>query len=89
MPIRLTTQGLVVAAYLGVAVTVAGLFLWLHLLRSVPARTAAAVQYLQPVVGIAAAAAMFGDALGGLFAAGVGLILAGLTLAVAGPRESR
>ena len=89
VPIRLTTEGLVVAAYLGVAVTVAGLFLWLHLLRTVPARTAAAVQYLQPVVGIAAAAAMFGDALGGLFAAGVGLILAGLALAVAGPRGRR
>jgi EamA-like transporter family len=61
-----------------VVVTVAGLFLWLHLLRTVPARTAASVQYLQPVVGIAASSAMFGDTLGVLFVAGVILILGDL-----------
>ena len=63
--------------------TVAGLVLWLHLLRTVPARVAAGVQYLQPVVGIAAAAAVFGDRLGPLFALGVVLILTGLALAAA------
>jgi hypothetical protein len=41
------------AAYLGVFVTVAGSFLWLHLLRIVPASTAASVQYLQPIIGVA------------------------------------
>jgi drug/metabolite transporter (DMT)-like permease len=64
-------------------VTVAGLFLWLHLLRIVPARTAASVQYLQPVVGIAASSAMFGDQLGFLFAAGVIVVLIGLALTMA------
>jgi len=64
-------------------VTAAGLFLWLHLLRIVPARTAASVQYLQPIVGITASAAMFGDKLGYLFIAGVILVLAGLALSVA------
>jgi drug/metabolite transporter (DMT)-like permease len=82
-PIHITAQAVGVAAYLGVVVTVAGLFLWLHLLRTVPARVAASVQYLQPVVGIAAASAMFGDRLGSLFALGVILILIGLALAVA------
>jgi len=73
---RLKTSGLLL-------VTVAGLFLWLHLLRTVPARVAASVQYLQPVFGIAASAAAFGDWLDPLFAAGVVLILGGLALAVA------
>jgi len=82
-PIQLTAQAIWVAAYLGVMVTVAGLFLWLHLLRTVPARVAASVQYLQPVFGIAASAALFGDRLGPLFAAGVILVLGGLALAVA------
>jgi drug/metabolite transporter (DMT)-like permease len=86
-PIDLTAQALAVVAYLGILVTVAGLFLWLYLLRTVPARIAASVQYLQPVVGMAAASAMFGDRLGPLFATGVVLILGGLALTVATPRS--
>ncbi|WP_133647757.1 DMT family transporter [Paraburkholderia flava] len=80
VPIHLTAHALGAAAYLGVVVTVAGLFLWLNLLRIVPARVAASVQYLQPVVGIAAASAMFGDRLGPWFVAGVVLVLGGLAL---------
>lgn len=80
---EITLQAVGVAAYLGGVVTVAGLFLWLHLLRTVPARIAAAVQYLQPVFGIAAAAVLFGDPLGPMFGAGVILILAGMAVAVA------
>jgi hypothetical protein len=75
-----TVQGLAVAAYLGIFVTVAGFFLWLHLLRTVPASTAASVQYLQPIIGIAASAAIFGDKLGLLFLVGVILVLCGLAL---------
>ncbi len=82
-----TARALGVAAYLGVAVTVAGLFLWLHLLRVVPARVAASVQYLQPVFGIAASAALFGDELGVLFGVGVVMILSGLALTVANDRK--
>ncbi len=74
--------------YLGVMVTVVGLLLWLYLLRTVPARVAASVQYLQPVFGIAAAAILFGDPLGLVFAIGVVLILGGLGLAVANRRPS-
>lgn len=69
-------------------VTVAGLLLWLYLLRAVPARVAASVQYLQPVFGIGAAAVMFGDQLGLRFALGVALILGGLALAVANKRPA-
>lgn len=88
-PIEITAQALWAIVYLGVMVTVAGLLLWLHLLRVVPARIAASVQYLQPVFGIAAAALIFGDRLGPVFAAGVVLILAGLALAAAGSRPAR
>ena len=83
VPFELTLEAVWVALYLGVAVTVAGLFLWLNLLRVVPARIAASVQYLQPVVGIAAASIMFGDSLGASFLAGVALVLAGLALTMA------
>lgn len=85
-PVQITAQGIWAIVYLGVMVTVAGLLLWLYLLRTVPARVAASVQYLQPVFGIAAASAMFGDQLGLMFVAGVVLILGGLALAVANKR---
>lgn len=87
-PVQITPQALWVIVYLGVMVTVAGLLLWLHLLRTVPARVAASVQYLQPVFGIAAASVLFGDRLGPMFAAGVVLILGGLALAVANERPA-
>jgi drug/metabolite transporter (DMT)-like permease len=83
IPLRVTAEAFGAALYLGIVVTVAGLFLWLHLLRIVPARTAASVQYLQPVVGIVASSAMFGDKLGFLFVAGVILVLVGLSLTMA------
>lgn len=86
-PFQVTAVGIGTALYLGVVVTVAGLFLWLHLLRTVPARIAAAVQYLQPIVGVAAASMMFGDHLGLLFALGVVLVLGGLALTVTSQRR--
>lgn len=85
-PVHVTGGALAAAAYLGVAVSVAGLFLWLHILKTVSTPVAASVQYLQPVFGIAAAALMFGDELGPLFALGVLLILVGVASAVAGRR---
>jgi drug/metabolite transporter (DMT)-like permease len=84
--VQFTTQAVWAIVYLGVMVTVAGLLLWLYLLRTVPARVAASVQYLQPVFSIAAASAIFGDRLGVMFAAGVALILGGLALAAANKR---
>ena len=88
-PVHLTAVSWAVALYLGIVVSVAGLFLWLHILRTVPAPAAASVQYLQPVVGIVAASAMFGDGLGMLFGLGVVLILGGLALTVVPPRRAR
>ncbi|WP_373321464.1 EamA family transporter [Vogesella indigofera] len=81
-PFVVTTQLLAVAAYLGLVVTVAGLFLWLSILRTVPARIAAAVQFLQSVVGVAASSVMFGDHLGFFFGAGVIAVLVGLMLTI-------
>jgi len=87
VPVHLTAEGLGAAVYLGVIVTVAGLFLWLSLLRTVPAHTAASVQYLQPVVGVAASSAMFGDSLGTLFIAGTVLVLLALALTMTGKKS--
>lgn len=83
---EITAQAVWAAVYLGVLVTVAGLLLWLYILRAVPARIAASVQYLQPVFGITAASFIFGDQLGPLFVTGVIVILLGLTLAVSNKR---
>lgn len=79
-PFAPSMQSLAVAAYLGLVVTVAGLFLWLGILRTVPARVAAAVQFFQPLVGVAVSAAMFGDQLGLSFVIGVSAVLVGLRL---------
>lgn len=84
-PFAPSLQSLAVAAYLGLIVTVAGLFLWLGILRAVPARVAAAVQFLQPLVGVAASAAMFGDQLGLSFGIGVACVLTGLWLTLKAP----
>ncbi|MCX8570737.1 DMT family transporter [Aminobacter sp. MET-1] len=81
-PFEITGTALGAALYLGLVVTVAGLFLWLRILREVPAPIAASVQYLQPVFGIAASAWMFGDRIGTQFIIGVGLILSGVALAI-------
>jgi drug/metabolite transporter (DMT)-like permease len=83
VPFQITGQAIGAAAYLGLVVTVAGLFLWLNILHTVPAGIAASVQYLQPVVGIAASSVMFGDQMGALFAVGVILVLGGLALTMA------
>lgn len=88
VPIQITGQAIGAAVYLGLVVTVAGLFLWLNILRTVPAGIAASVQYLQPVIGIAASSVMFGDRMGSLFAAGVVLILGGLALAMTSHRKA-
>lgn len=82
-PMQITMQAVWAIVYLAVMVTVAGLLLWLYLLREVPARIAASVQYLQPVFGIGAASVLFGDRLGSIFVAGVVLVLGGLALAAA------
>lgn len=72
--------GIAVVVYLGALVSAAGLWLWLYLLRVLPARIAAGAQYFQPLVGIGASALLFGDVLGIVFAAGTVLVLGGVVL---------
>lgn len=86
-PFTVTVTGVASATYLGAMVTVLGLFLWLHLLRVLPARVAASVQYLQPIIGVGAAALMFGDDLGPMFVAGVACVLVGLVLTVTNAKK--
>lgn len=80
--VSFTAQAVWAAVYLGVAVAVVGLFLWLNILCTVPARIAASVQYMQPIVGVAASSAMFGDRLGASFVVGVFLVLGGFALSM-------
>jgi drug/metabolite transporter (DMT)-like permease len=86
---RFTVEAMLSAVYLGVAVTAAGLFLWLWLLKQVPARMAASVQYLQPVFGVVASALMFGDRMGPLFFGGASMILMGIALAMTPGRTKK
>lgn len=86
---RIAPTAVAAAAYLGLLVSAVGLFLWLWLLRTVPARVAASVQFLQPVFGIAASAALFGDRMGPLFASGVVLVLVGVGMSIVTRRTAR
>jgi len=77
---RPTVLGTAVVLYLALLVTVAGLLIWFRALSRLPASVAAALQYLQPVVGVAASAALFGDVLTVWFDAGTVLVFVGIAL---------
>lgn len=81
VPFHPSLTGLGVMLYLGVFTTVAGMWLWFTGMRRLPARIAASTQYLQPLIGVAASAAMFGDPVGPLFGLGVVAVLGGVALA--------
>jgi O-acetylserine/cysteine efflux transporter len=83
-PMRVTVTGIAVVLYLGLLVTVAGLWVWFGALTRLPARIPAALQYLQPIVGVLASAALFNDRLDRWFWTGTALVLAGIALS-AGP----
>ena len=80
-PFHPSASGLAVVLYLGLLTTVAGMWLWLTGMRRLPARIAASTQYLQPLVGVAASAAVFGDRVGLVFGFGTALVLGGIALA--------
>jgi drug/metabolite transporter (DMT)-like permease len=82
VPVRLTLPGVAVVLYLALLVTVAGLWVWFGALAHLPARIPAALQYLQPIVGVLASAALFGDRLDAWFWTGTALVLAGIALSV-------
>jgi len=77
-PAHLSAVGIGAVVYLAVPVTVVGIQIWLRALERLPVSVAAVLQYLQPLVGVAASAALFGDRLGIWFAAGTGLVLLGI-----------
>jgi drug/metabolite transporter (DMT)-like permease len=79
-PIAPSLTGWAVVLYLGLLVTVLGIWVWLRALQTLPARIAASSQYLQPLIGIAASAVLFDDKLGGRFAAGTALVFVGIGL---------
>lgn len=83
-PVRLAGDGVVAVLYLALLVTVVGLVIWFHALHHLPASAAAALQYLQPVVGVAASAALFGEPLGTWFSLGTGLVFLGIALSTTG-----
>jgi drug/metabolite transporter (DMT)-like permease len=80
-PMRLTPAAIGVVLYLGLLVTIAGLWIWLTVLQILPVRVAATVQYLQPLIGAAASSFLFGDRLGVIFLLGASLVLLGIALA--------
>jgi O-acetylserine/cysteine efflux transporter len=85
-PVHPSALGVLVVFYLALWVTVLGLWIWFGALSRLPVRVAAGLQYLQPLVGVGASAALFGDALGVWFWIGTGLVLAGIAATAAGWR---
>ena len=85
-PPVITQDALLCGAYLGLLVTVVGLFLWLTILDAVSASVAASIQYLQPLIGVVAAAYWLNEALDGVFAMGSFLVMLGIVLAIHGEK---
>jgi drug/metabolite transporter (DMT)-like permease len=79
-PYRGSVTSWALALYLGAFVSVAGSWIWFRSLARVPARIAGSLQYLQPLVGVALSAMLFGDRLDVWFAAGTILVFAGIAL---------
>jgi len=86
-PLSGSATSWIMVAYLAAGVTVLGSWIWLRALGQVPARVAAALQYLQPLVGVALAAMLFGDRIDAWFAAGTALVFAGIALTSAPARR--
>ncbi len=87
--VRVTGVGVSVVLYLAVLVTVVGLLIWFYALSRMPASVAAVLQYLQPVVGVAVSAALFGDPIDAWFGIGAGLVALGIALSTTGRLAGR
>ncbi len=88
LPIRLSAAGVASVVYLAGLVTVLGIVIWFHALQRLPVSVAAVLQYLQPLVGVAASTALFGDPLGAWFGIGTGLVLLGIAWSTTGWRRA-
>lgn len=77
-----TWTSVAIILYLGALVTVAGLWIWLTMMRVLPARIVAPTSSMQPIFGIAASAWVLGEPLGLRFAAGALLVLGGIATTV-------
>ncbi|MFO1055870.1 MAG: DMT family transporter [Dongiaceae bacterium] len=86
-PVHPSLLGLGCILYLALLVTVAGSWLWLQALSRVPARIAASLQYLQPLVGVALSALLFGEPLDAWFLAGTACVFLGILLSTVTPRR--
>jgi drug/metabolite transporter (DMT)-like permease len=74
-------------AYLGLAASAGAWYLWNRGVAGLPAAVTGAFFFVQPVVGGLLARAVLGERLGPGFAVGGALILAGVMLAMSGPRR--
>jgi drug/metabolite transporter (DMT)-like permease len=88
-PMHPSAIGVAAVLYLGGLVTARGILVWFHALRTLPVRIASASQYLQPLIGVAASAAWFGDPLGRWFVGGTALVLGGIALTAYGRRQRK
>ena len=86
-PAHITPTSLLIILYLGALVTVAGTYVWLTMLKTIPARIAAATQSLQPIFGIGGATLLVGEPLTPQFLAGTTLVLTGLALTIRPARD--
>ena len=86
-PMHPSLTGVAAVLYLGVPTTALGVLVWFHALRALPVRGASAAQYLQPLIGVAASAAWFGDSLGPWLVGGTALVLGGIALTAYGGRR--
>lgn len=84
-----SAAGVGAVLYLGLLVTVAGVWIWFDVLHRIPVRIAAATQYAQPVIGVAASAVLLGDRLGAGFYAGGLLVLVGIGFVAQRGRHGR
>ena len=81
--------GVAAVLCLGMLTTALGVLVWYHALRALPVRVASASQYLQPLIGVAASAAWFGDPIGPRFAGGTVPVLGGVALTAYGGQRQR
>ncbi|MCX7384328.1 MAG: DMT family transporter [Alphaproteobacteria bacterium] len=81
-PATPSLTSVLIILYLGALVTVAGLWIWLNMLRTIPARVAAASQFLQPIFGVSGSALILGEPIAPRFLAGTALVLTGIALAI-------